>query len=59
MQGFETAKARIAGELSRYKMPKGIGMVAGMPRTTLGKIRKMLLQTRSATRFAIDTAARP
>jgi len=55
----EAAKARLAGELSRYKIPKRIAVVAEMPRNSLGKIRKTLLQQRFAALFAADAAERP
>jgi malonyl-CoA/methylmalonyl-CoA synthetase len=42
----EAAKARLARELARYKVPKRLEVVAEMPRNTLGKIRKTELQRR-------------
>jgi malonyl-CoA/methylmalonyl-CoA synthetase len=50
----DAAKARLAGELARYKVPKRIEVVAEMPRNTLGKIRKNLLQQRFAALFAAE-----
>jgi malonyl-CoA/methylmalonyl-CoA synthetase len=47
----DAAKARLAGELARYKVPKRIEVVAEMPRNTLGKIRKNLLQQRFGALF--------
>lgn len=47
----EAARARLAAELARYKVPKRIEVVAEMPRNTLGKIRKNLLQQRFADMF--------
>jgi long-chain acyl-CoA synthetase len=45
------ARAALAAGLARYKVPKRIVPVEEMPRNTLGKIRKNLLQQRFAGLF--------
>lgn len=52
--GFDEAavRAALATGLARYKVPKRIVPVEEMPRNTLGKIRKNLLQQRLAGLFA-------
>ena len=47
----DVAKERLAAGLARYKIPKRIEVIAEMPRNTLGKIRKNLLQQRFADLF--------
>ncbi|MBR0665469.1 AMP-binding protein [Roseomonas hellenica] len=51
---FSEAAVRLllTGELARYKVPKRIQVVPEMPRNTLGKIRKTLLQQRFSDLFA-------
>lgn len=45
------AKEHLAAGLARYKIPKRIEVIAEMPRNTLGKIRKNVLQQRFADLF--------
>ncbi len=48
----DAAKADLARELARYKVPKRIVVVTDMPRNTLGKILKSQLQRRFSELFA-------
>jgi malonyl-CoA/methylmalonyl-CoA synthetase len=40
----EAALAAVAGELARFKQPKGAVVVAELPRNTMGKVQKNVLR---------------